>query len=96
MTPERAKELLPIIQAYAEGRTIQYMKHEKWDDLAPHVSFNSTGKYRIKPEKKIGWINIYGRGVGSVFHQSKQHADEYQLHNRLACIKIEYEEGEGL
>lgn len=58
MNRQEAKELLPIIQAYAEGKTIQYYyKHPTphWGDVLPNriVSFNDdASKYRIKPEPK--------------------------------------------
>lgn len=52
MTREEAKELLPIIQAYAEGKTIQILGRDKWiDKPAPNFSL-STNYYRIKPEPK--------------------------------------------
>lgn len=56
MTPERAKELLPIIQAYAEGKTIQWKSSDgTWrDDLGfdPSEAF----EYRIKSEPREWWI----------------------------------------
>jgi hypothetical protein len=54
MTRERAKELLPIISAYAEGKTIQYKRNDVWTDAfyQTDISFdiNSTS-YRVKPEE---------------------------------------------
>ena len=53
MTREEAIELLPIIQAFAEGKTIQYETRDGWmdlDALYPHSDILS--KYRIKPEVK--------------------------------------------
>ena len=53
MTRKEAKELLPIIQAFAEGKTIQYETSDGWidlDALYPHSDILS--KYRIKPEIK--------------------------------------------
>ena len=53
MTRKEAKELLPIIQAFAEGKTIQYEASDGWidlDALYPHSDILS--KYRIKPEIK--------------------------------------------
>ena len=56
MTREEAKELLPIIQAYAEGKTIQVKcgKYYDWEDAHyDSISFeNRPWKYRIKPEPK--------------------------------------------
>ena len=51
MTREEAKELLPIIQGYAEGKTIQMESvNGEWvDDDDP--TFNTlTYNYRIKPQ----------------------------------------------
>lgn len=52
MTREEAKELLPIIQAFAEGRTIQLLDGGKWLDVYETDFHESTYKYRIKPEPK--------------------------------------------
>lgn len=53
MTREEAKELLPVIKAYAEGKTVQIKnKIGRWADLyEPNWDF-SPDKYRIKPEPK--------------------------------------------
>lgn len=52
MNRERAKELLPIIQAFAEGKTIQGRRHEgyDWADLVGDLPNDSQWQYRIKPE----------------------------------------------
>ena len=52
MTREEAKELLPIIQAYAEGKTIQFLDGGKWADVYETDFYQSPDKYRIKPEQK--------------------------------------------
>ena len=54
MTREEAKELLPIMQAYAEGKTIQFRENinNMWKDII-WPSFNkSPSTYRIKPEPR--------------------------------------------
>lgn len=53
MTRKEAKELLPIIQAYAEGKTIQYRVNEEtneWKDIDNPVFNDLPSDYRIKPE----------------------------------------------
>ena len=55
MNRQRAKELLPIIQAFAEGKTIQVKgPNDLWYDRNNEqceIHFNSDPqKYRIKPE----------------------------------------------
>lgn len=53
MTREGAKELLPIIQAFAEGKTIQYKSCCGWEDVNDSVLFvGQPYEYRIKPETK--------------------------------------------
>ena len=53
MTREEAKELLPIIKAFAEGKAVQIKdKTGKWNDLYEPYWNYSPDKYRIKPEPK--------------------------------------------
>lgn len=58
MTRGEAKQLLPIIQAFAEGRPIQYrmkdIKSAKWNDINKnyHEFSPHSFQYRIKPEPK--------------------------------------------
>lgn len=56
MTREETKNLLPIIEAYAEGKTIQKLcktNHKistaYWEDVV-ELDFNLLHTYRIKPE----------------------------------------------
>ena len=53
ITREEAKEFLPIIQAFAEGKTIQVQENEGYWRDADVLHFNyDTCRYRIKPEPK--------------------------------------------
>lgn len=53
MTREEAKELLPLIQGYAEGKTIQFLKIDgTWRDMTEPNFSSPTNYYRIKPEPK--------------------------------------------
>ena len=55
MTKEEAKELLPIIQAWAEGKTIQVRinNDSSWTDLLDtKLEISNLYEYRIKPEPK--------------------------------------------
>ena len=51
MTREKAKELLPIIQAFAEGKTIQVWANDTWQDEESPL-FWAYAQFRIKPEQK--------------------------------------------
>lgn len=55
MTREVVKKLLPIIQAFAEGKTIQVRinNDSSWTDLLDDkLEISNLYKYRIKPESK--------------------------------------------
>ena len=71
MNRERAKELLPIIQAFADGKTIQFRDDiSSYDNLMPlsefsdwqtipdepDLKFHDGRQYRIKPEPREFWI----------------------------------------
>lgn len=63
MTRERAKELLPIIQAFAEGKATQFSIDDghSWRDNNTEYHtlnfiFDGSVLYRVKPEPKTVWI----------------------------------------
>ena len=108
MTPTQVKTLLDsgVLQAFAEGKEIQFQIGPKeWrtlnygiEDIAENVSPAwDQYKWRVKPEKKTGWINIYPNGfAGFVYSTQVKCMQEHNWNTRIACIKITYEEGEGL
>lgn len=53
MTREEAKKLLPIMQAFIEGKTIEEKDcHDTWNSLDNLRFLNHPENYRIKPEPK--------------------------------------------
>ena len=52
MTKEEAKELLPIIQAYTEGKIIECSADGKFWSKTDIPKWRSDMHYRIKPEQK--------------------------------------------
>lgn len=54
MTREEMKDFLPILQAWAEGKTIQCNFGDGWidADIDLDLSLGDISKYRIKPEPK--------------------------------------------
>lgn len=57
MNREQAKKLLPIIQAFAEGKTIEIRSNSKynpgeWIETATPTFDIKSHEYRIKPEPK--------------------------------------------
>ena len=68
MTSEQAKELLPIIKAFAEGKEIQFRASDTnlWID-STNLSFEyDPRQYRIKPEPRIPrvfYVGIHPEGA---------------------------------
>ena len=64
MNRERARELLPIIQAYAEGKEIQYKLigvDQAWGgEKNDYYTWDNECEYRIKPEPREFWISVAG------------------------------------
>jgi hypothetical protein len=92
MTRNDAKELLPIITAFAEGKTIQIKSTHGWEDLKPSVSFvDDPSNYRIKPEPRRFWVNLYPADCGTIW-SSKEVADEMSYSvsfgSRVECIEV--------
>lgn len=60
MNKENAKDFLPLVQALANGKTIQgNHKIDGWSDLE-NVKFddNNTSNYRVKPEPVKQWYRV--------------------------------------
>lgn len=93
------------IIAWAEGKQIQIQNLDgTWFDFRGTIpQWHEDVNYRVKPEKKKGWINIYRlhesartHGYGGQIYQDKHDAAPGWPRGRVACIEIEYEEGQGL
>ncbi len=54
MTKEEAKQWIPLLQAFAEGKVIEYKgsSYDTWTDITEKFSFQDVSCYRIKPEPK--------------------------------------------
>ena len=82
MNRQQVKELLPIIQAFAEDKEIQAYNPltKEWYDKYESIDFNSESpKYRIKPESKY-----------RPFKDAEECFEEMKKHKPFAWIKDKY------
>lgn len=97
MNKERLKELLPVMQAYIDGKQIQFKFGTScvWENIE-NPSWDMAIEYRIAPEKKklIRYINIYD-DYSSNTHPSRHIADSNANMHRKACVRVEFEYEEG-
>lgn len=78
MTREEAKELLPLIQGYAEGKTIQFLKIDStWRDMTEPNFSSPANYYRIKPDPKY-----------RPFANAQECWQEMQKHQPFGWIKV--------
>lgn len=80
MNRKEAKELMPIIQAFAEGKTIQYYDSlidiDDWEDCENPDFENLIYKFRIKPEPTY-----------RPFKDAKECWQEMQKHQPFGWVK---------
>lgn len=87
-----------VIEAFRNGKTIQWKTSYGWEDV-DNPSFQVRNDYRVKPEKKEMWVNVYSYydiHTKGYAYATRVTADERTNKNRIACVKVVYEEGEGL
>ena len=93
MTRGEAKQLLPIIQAFAEGRPIQYrmkdIKSAKWNDIYKnyHEFSPHSFQYRIKPEQEPKY---------RPFKDAEECWQEMQKHQPFGWVKCKEDGSLGL
>jgi len=92
MTREQTKELMPIIQAFAEGKTIQIRDAGGtwWDVMDSGASFSQpVDAYRVKPEPRE-WI-IFTDGE-TIYHKGQFDCDDpkvmYGANTALKAIRV--------
>lgn len=75
MNRQECKALLPVMQAFAEGKEVEW----RWRDGEPWRPTTSPGwnrdqQYRIKPEPMVVWVSVYEDGSVGVAY-TKQAGD---------------------
>ena len=88
MTRERAKELLPLITAFAEGAEIQCRRQgtdNQW--FTCHPAWVEDQEYRVKPELMECWGNVYSNH-GPCYYPTKDAADSGAGTYRVSCVHM--------
>ena len=78
MNASNAKDYLPLVQALAEGKSLQYNVNRsdeapKWVDREDFTFDEPATEYRIKREPREIWVNEYPSGDEHV-HESQESA----------------------
>lgn len=88
MTPEHAKQLLPIITAFAEGKAVQYKPEAgEWEDCINPTFSMPMHKYRIRPEPREWFANIYLSGSGYL-HETENDSASARGNSKAETIRV--------
>jgi len=103
MTREQLLKHWHVIEAFRNGKQVQYRLPSvpsgwAWSD-STNPDFSLGVDYRIKPEPKKMWVNVYPGPDNSVYGAvrfTRENADIAANTKRIACVEVTYTEGEGL
>ena len=87
-------EIIAVVQAHKDGKRIQCRNtngQNKWADMPHSPVWNFPAVvYRVKPEKKVMYVNVY---EGIKGHASRAEADAVG-DGRISCVRVEFEKGQ--
>lgn len=107
---ERAKAGDPILINGAPAKfgahnpdAMEFCRVVVWDSggSAWAVSDQGSSKHggvfvTMAPKKRVVWVNVYPYTDGARCYETREKADRIASSDRIACIRVEFEEGEGL
>lgn len=77
------------------GNNVIVVKNEQGDEY----NYSKTRwalDHTRKPVKQKRWINIYPSCNSSSPYSTKEEADKWATGDRIACVEVEFVEGQGL
>lgn len=89
MNKGNAKYYLPLVQALADGKTIQgyHSNDNGWIDYDGRIVFSEpANEYRIKPVLIERWALLFGRSrIGDTIYESR---DDAVSHIHISDVKV--------
>lgn len=95
MNASNARDYLPLVQALADGKSLQYNVNRsdeapKWVDREDFTFDEHVTEYRIKPEPREIWMNYYPNGEFGQVHDSEVEA--YEARSNDTAKQVRYRE----
>lgn len=93
MNKDNAKDYLPLVQALANGKAIQYFPDESegWIDCEDVNFMIDVSRFRIKPEPREIWVNRFPDGhEGYSWYETEEGA--HRAYGRVGAIQVCYRE----
>lgn len=82
---------IDVMQAYAGGAAVECCRRgagKPFISLARPVWSWEDCDYRVKPEPREWWFNMYVSGCVGAFCGSKKQADDAALPGRIECVQV--------
>lgn len=92
MANEHETNIIAVTQAFLDGKKIQVRNWGSdggWD-CATEPCWNwDLYEYRVNPEPREVWVNVYPGGLGNCgLYPTKEAADKNAVIDRLECVKF--------
>lgn len=88
MNRDNAKEFIPLINALAEGKTIQLMTRNGWVDIVLTFFSKDPSFYRIKPEPRTFYLaERPGQRLPFLFGTAAERTSFISLHSGITNWK---------
>ena len=99
--PVQTRSGLPVTIITTEGRgkypVLGYIDQDevpfRWDENGEHTISDAFNLINV-PEKRVMYVNVYNDNEPVYRCQSRKDADEKECKKRIACIRVEYTEGQ--
>lgn len=87
MTKQEAKDRIPILQAFAEGKTIEFLNSKGDWEVASSPTF--CLEYRVQPDPpKTYWLALNSKNEIIWLNESKKEVQKYLKVWSLECARI--------
>lgn len=98
MNQSQAQQMLPLVQALADGKKLEYRLKgtDEWRLVGVVQYFDFTQwEYRVEPEEKVFYVNVYEHSLTVVgdAYPTAERADNAHSGGRVARIKVKYKVG---
>jgi hypothetical protein len=87
MTPERTQQLMPVMQAHAEGKPIRSRLHgtNTWVRCIDPTWYDDFD-YEVEPKPREWWLNAYD--WGHCLHKTNELAEKHKMDNCVETIHL--------
>ena len=98
MNSSNAKDYLPLVQALADGKVIQFKVNrgglDEWRDMNQEeitLGYYDPHMYRIKPEPREIWVNRFPDGHDALTWYETEEA-AHRAYGRVGAVQVRYRE----